>query len=281
MTATLIDGKQLSKLIKEDLKEQISRLPTAPSLAVIIVGTDPASEIYVRNKENACKAVGITAITHKLPTETTKEELSELIQKLNLAPEVNGILVQLPLPKHLNAAEILPLISPEKDVDGFHPLNAGSLMQKNTATFLPCTPKGIIRLIKSVRKDLSGLNAVVIGRSQIVGLPAALLLINENCTVTVAHSRTKDLKTLCKTADILVAAIGKPEFITKEYIKKDALIIDVGINRTEQGLRGDVCLEDALETAAFVTPVPGGVGPMTIAMLLENTLEAYLKQNRP
>lgn len=281
MTATLIDGKQLSKHIKEDLKIKISRLPSAPTLAVIIVGTDPASEIYVRNKENACKAVGITAVTYKLPTETTKEELSELIQKLNNAPEVNGILVQLPLPKHLNAAEILPLISPNKDVDGFHPLNAGSLMQKNTDTFIPCTPKGIIRLIKSVKPDLSGLNAVVIGRSQIVGLPAALLLIHENCTVTVAHSRTKDLKTLCKTADILVAAIGKPEFITKEYIKKDALVIDVGINRTEGGLKGDVNLSDALETAAFVTPVPGGVGPMTIAMLQENTLEAYLKQNRP
>lgn len=281
MTAELIDGKKLAQSIKEKLKEKISHLPSFPTLAVIIVGTDPASEIYVRNKENACKTIGITTETYRLPAETTQKELSELIKKLNNTPEVNGILVQLPLPKHLNAAEILPLISPSKDVDGFHPLNAGNLMQKSAESFIPCTPKGIIKLIKSAKPNLSGLNAVVIGRSQIVGLPTALLLINENCTVTIAHSHTQDLPHLCQTADILVAAIGKPEFITKKYIKPNALIIDVGINRTEEGLKGDVCLNDALEAAAFITPVPGGVGPMTITMLLENTLEAYLKQNHP
>lgn len=281
MTAQILDGKKLAQSIKEELKEKTALLPAAPQLAVIIVGTDPASEIYVRNKERACQAVGILPQTYRLSEKTTREELSQLIDKLNKTPEINGILVQLPLPAHLNPQEILPLISPVKDVDGFHPLNTGKLLQKNTETFIPCTPKGIIKLIKSVKPDISGLNAVVIGRSQIVGLPAAHLLLNENCTVTVAHSRTKNLPELCHSADILIAAVGKPELINKEYIKPDSLIIDVGINRTESGLKGDVCFEDAFNTAAYITPVPGGVGPMTIAMLLENTYEAYLKQNRP
>ncbi len=281
MTAQILDGKKLAQTVKEELKTKIAALPSAPALAVIIVGTDPASEIYVRNKEKACQAVGIAPQTHKLPAETSKEELAALIKRLNNTPDINGILIQLPLPAHLNAAEILPLISPEKDVDGFHPVNVGKLLQKDTETFIPCTPKGIIKLIKSAKPDITGLNAVVIGRSQIVGLPVAHLLLNENCTVTVAHSKTKNLPELCRTADILVAAVGKPELVTKEYIKPDSLIIDVGITRTANGLKGDVNFADALETAAYVTPVPGGVGPMTIAMLLDNTVAAYLKQNRP
>lgn len=281
MTAQIIDGKKLAQSVKEELKAKIAPLSAAPALAVMIVGCDPASEIYVRNKEKACLAVGIIPQTHKLPAETSKEELAALIERLNNNPDINGILVQLPLPAHLNAAEILPLISPVKDVDGFHPLNAGALLQKNAKTFIPCTPKGIIKLIKSTKPDLTGLNAVIIGRSQIVGLPVANLLLNENCTVTVAHSKTQNLPALCRTADILVVAVGKPELVTKEYIKPDSLVIDVGINRTANGLKGDVKFTDALETAAYITPVPNGVGPMTIAMLLDNTFEAYLKQHRP
>lgn len=281
MAAKILDGKALAQTIREELKQKIATLPATPALAVILVGADPASEIYIRNKEKACQTVGITPHTYKLSADTPEEELIQLITKLNNAPEINGILVQLPLPQHLDTQKILQAVSPLKDVDGFHPLNAGLLQQKNPAGFIPCTPKGIIKLLHTAQKDLSGLNAVVVGRSQIVGLPVAQLLLNENCTVTVAHSKTKNLATLCRSADILVAAIGKPEFITKEYIKPDSLIIDVGINRTEDGLKGDVKFADAKDTAAYITPVPGGVGPMTIAMLLENTLEAYLKQNRP
>lgn len=281
MTAQILDGKKLAQAIKEELKEKIKLLPSAPKLAVIIVGADPASEIYVRNKEKACQAVGINTQTYKCPEKTTTEELTKLITDLNNNPAINGILVQLPLPRHLNPQEILSLISPAKDVDGFHPLNAGSLLQKNTNTFIPCTPKGILKIIKNIKQNISGLNAVVVGRSQIVGLPVAHLLLNENCTVTIAHSHTQNLPNLCRTADILIAAIGKPEFITRKYIKPNSLIIDVGINRTENGLKGDVCFKDALNTAAYITPVPGGVGPMTIAMLLENTYEAYLKQIHP
>ncbi len=281
MTAQILDGKKLSQTIKNELKEKIEVLPSAPSLAVIIVGTDPASEIYVKNKEKACATIGIISQTHKLPETTTEAELIDLITTLNNTSSVNGILVQLPLPKHINTQKILQTISPIKDVDGFHPLNISQLQQKNTTPFIPCTPKGIIKLLKHISPNLSGLNAVVIGRSQIVGLPTAHLLLQENCTVTIAHSHTKNLALLCQTADILVVAIGKPEFITKEHIKHDAIVIDVGINRTELGLKGDVYFNDALATASYITPVPGGVGPMTIAMLLENTFEAYLKQTRP
>ncbi|MCM1323568.1 MAG: bifunctional methylenetetrahydrofolate dehydrogenase/methenyltetrahydrofolate cyclohydrolase FolD [Acetobacter sp.] len=281
MTAKILDGKALAQSIKKELKQKIAHLPSAPTLAVIIVGTDPASEIYVHNKEKACLNIGITPKTFSLPENTEENELIALITTLNNTPEINGILVQLPLPKHLNATKILQTISPIKDVDGFHPLNIGYLQQKNPAGFIPCTPKGIIKLLHTAKKDLSGLNAVVIGRSQIVGLPIAQLLLNENCTVTIAHSKTNNLATLCQSADILIAAVGKPELITKEYIKPDSLIIDVGINRTENGLKGDVNFQEAIKTAAYITPVPGGVGPMTIAMLLENTYEAYLKQTRP
>lgn len=280
MTAEIIDGKALAAQIKQQLKEKISRLPKAPKLAVIIVGNDPASEVYVRAKERACQETGIASETHSLSADISAEDLITLIKSFNQNPEINGILVQLPLPAHLNEKEILKAISPLKDVDGFHPLNTGLLLQKDSDVYTPCTPKGIIALIRSVKKDLTGLNAIVIGRSQIVGLPTALLLLNENCTVTIAHSKTKNLASLCQTADILVSAVGRPGFITKNFIKPGALIIDVGITRTPKGLKGDVLFDDALSAAAFITPVPGGVGPMTIAMLLENTYEAFLKQNR-
>lgn len=278
MTAQLIDGKKLAAECREKLKIKISSFPQKPTLAVIQVGDNPASDVYVRNKEKACQDVGITPQTFHLSDSIKEDDLLDLIKKLNQNPEINGILVQLPLPKHLNEKKILSHINPIKDVDGFHPENVGLMIQKNPSTFIPCTPKGIIHLIKSVKSDLSGLNAVVIGRSQIVGIPTAHLLLAENCTVTIAHSKTKDLPQICQTADILVVAIGKPEFITYDHIKKGAIVIDVGINRTSQGLKGDVCTADASQKASYITPVPGGVGPMTIAMLLENTYEAFLKQ---
>ena len=278
MTAQLIDGKKLASNYRLELKEKLSNLPKKPALAVIQVGNNPASEVYVRNKEKACIEVGITPHTHHLPDSVTEEEILNLVEELNQNPDINGILIQLPLPKHLDEKKILSFINPIKDVDGFHPHNTGLLIQKNTSAFIPCTPKGIIRLIKSVQPDLTGMNAVVIGRSQIVGIPTAHLLLAENCTVTIAHSKTKDLAKVCQTADILVVAIGKAEFITKGYIKKSAVVIDVGINRTPQGLKGDVQTEEAKQIASYITPVPGGVGPMTIAMLLENTYEAFLKQ---
>ena len=279
MTAKILDGKALAQQIRQELKQKISTLQSSPSLAVIIVGNNPASEIYVKSKEKACIDVGITPKTYALDENTSQADLLNLINKLNNSKEINGILVQLPLPKHLDTTTILQSITPSKDVDGFHPLNSGYLTQNTNQGYIPCTPKGIIRLIKETNLDLTGLNAVVIGRSQIVGLPIAQLLIQQNCTVTITHSKTKNLPEICKNADVLVSAIGKPEFVTKDYIKPNAIIIDVGINRTENGLKGDVCYQDGLELAQHITPVPGGVGPMTIAMLLENTYEAFLKQN--
>jgi methylenetetrahydrofolate dehydrogenase (NADP+)/methenyltetrahydrofolate cyclohydrolase len=278
MTATILDGKAQALALNLALKAKIQTLPTAPELAVILVGGDPASQVYVNAKKKACLEVGIKSETYHLSEDISEAELIDFIEDLNNSPEVNGILVQLPLPKHLNEAEILNHISPLKDVDGFTALNTGRLLQKSPEAVIPCTPKGVLKLIKSTQTDLSGLHAVIVGRSQIVGLPIAHLLLAENCTVTVAHSKTKDLPDLCQTADILVVAIGKPEFITKAYLKKGAIVIDVGINRTPQGLKGDVLFTDACEVASYVTPVPKGVGPMTIAMLLENTVEAYLKQ---
>lgn len=280
MTAKLIDGKNIAAKTREELKQKITALSKKPELAVIMVGNNPASEIYVKSKEKACTETGIIAHTYHFPDTILEEELLALIDELNQNENINGILVQLPLPKNFNEKNVLNHINPLKDVDGFHPLNTGLMVQKSEDTFLPCTPKGIIRLIKSVKEDLSGMNAVVIGRSQIVGLPTAHLLLKENCTVTIAHSRTQNLADLCRTADILVAAIGKPEMITKDYIKPGTVVIDVGINRTPEGLRGDVKRADAENIASYLTPVPGGVGPMTIAMLLENTYEAFLKQQR-
>ena len=280
MTTQILDGKQLAQQIRTELKQKITLTQASPELAVIIVGNDPASEIYVRSKEKACQEVGIKVETFRLTSDISAEELNELIDLLNNSSAVNGILVQLPLPRHLNPQEILTRIKPEKDVDGFHPLNTGLIIQKQPSAFIPCTPKGILRLIHTVKQDLSGLNAVVIGRSQVVGLPVSHLLLNENCTVTIAHSKTKNLSEICKKADILIASVGKPEFVTEDFIKPDTIIIDVGINRTNDGIKGDVKYDEASEKASYITPVPGGVGPMTIAMLLENTYEAFLKQNR-
>lgn len=277
-TATILNGKQLASNIKTSLKEKISNLKQKPTLAVIIVGNNPASETYVRSKEKACLETGINSKTYKLDENIQEKELLELIDLLNKDNDVNGILVQLPLPSHINTDHILHAITPIKDVDGFHPLNTGLLLKKNPKAFIPCTPKGILKLLHLAKKDLTGLNAVVVGRSQIVGLPIANLLINENCTVTVTHSKTKNLKEICKSADILIAALGKTEFITKDYIKENSIIIDVGINRTTEGLKGDVKFSDAIDLCSHITPVPGGVGPMTIAMLLENTYEAFLSQ---
>lgn len=277
-TATILNGKQLASSIKTSLKEKISNLKQKPTLAVIIVGNNPASETYVRSKEKACLETGINSKTYKLDENIQEKELLELIDLLNKDNDVNGILVQLPLPSHINTDHILHAITPIKDVDGFHPLNTGLLLKKNPKAFIPCTPKGILKLLHLAKKDLTGLNAVVVGRSQIVGLPIAHLLINENCTVTVTHSKTKNLKEICKSADILIAALGKTEFITKDYIKENSIIIDVGINRTTEGLKGDVKFSDAIDLCSHITPVPGGVGPMTIAMLLENTYEAFLSQ---
>ena len=277
-TATILNGKQLASSIKTSLKEKISNLKQKPTLAVIIVGNNPASETYVRSKEKACLETCINSKTYKLDENIQEKELLELINLLNNDNDVNGILVQLPLPSHINTDHILHAITPIKDVDGFHPLNTGLLLKKNPKAFIPCTPKGILKLLHLAKKDLTGLNAVVVGRSQIVGLPIAHLLINENCTVTVTHSKTKNLKEICKSADILIAALGKTEFITKDYIKENSIIIDVGINRTTEGLKGDVKFSDAIDLCSHITPVPGGVGPMTIAMLLENTYEAFLSQ---
>lgn len=280
MTAQLLNGKQLAADIRSRLKEKIAGFAAAPGLAVILVGNDPASEIYIRAKQKACAEIGIRAEAFHLPENTSQAELTDLINRLNNNPEINGILVQLPLPRHLNEKEILLAVAPEKDVDGFHPYNAGSIIQKRAGAFAPCTPKGILRLLDTTGKDLNGLNAVVVGRSQIVGMPAAHLLLNRNCTVTITHSHTQNLQKICQTADILIAALGKPEFITGEYVKPGAIVIDVGINRTENGLKGDVNFAEAAEIASYITPVPGGVGPMTIAMLLENTCEAFFKQHR-
>lgn len=280
MTAQLLNGKQLAADIRSRLKEKIAGFAAAPGLAVILVGNDPASEIYIHAKQKACAEIGIRAEAFHLPENTSQAELTDLINRLNNNPEINGILVQLPLPRHLNEKEILLAVAPEKDVDGFHPYNAGSIIQKRAGAFAPCTPKGILRLLDTTGKDLNGLNAVIVGRSQIVGMPAAHLLLNRNCTVTITHSHTQNLQKICQTADILIAALGKPEFITGEYIKPGAIVIDVGINRTENGLKGDVNFAEAAEIASYITPVPGGVGPMTIAMLLENTCEAFFKQHR-
>lgn len=280
MTAQLLNGKQLAADIRSRLKEKIAGFAAAPGLAVILVGNDPASEIYIRAKQKACAEIGIRAEAFHLPENTSQAELTDLINRLNNNPEINGILVQLPLPRHLNEKEILLAVAPEKDVDGFHPYNAGSIIQKRAGAFAPCTPKGILRLLDTTGKDLNGLNAVVVGRSQIVGMPAAHLLLNRNCTVTITHSHTQNLQKICQTADILIAALGKPEFITGEYVKPGSIVIDVGINRTENGLKGDVNFAEAAEIASYITPVPGGVGPMTIAMLLENTCEAFFKQHR-
>lgn len=273
----IIDGKRISLEIKDELKEKVAKLKEEGMeccLAVIQVGNDPASSVYVRNKKKACEYIGIRSLSYELPEETTEEELLALIQKLNQDTSVHGILVQLPVPKHIVEDHIIKAIDPRKDVDGFHPMNVGALTIGERG-FVSCTPAGIIQLLKRSDIDIEGKNCVVIGRSNIVGKPMALLMLRENATVTIAHSRTKNLKELCKTADILIVAIGKPKFITAEYVKEGAVVIDVGIHRNaENKLCGDVDYEDVASHTAAITPVPGGVGPMTIAMLMHNCVEA-------
>ncbi len=286
MTAHLIDGKQIAAEIRGDVKlkvdERIQRGLPIPGLATVLVGENTASQVYVRNKQKSCAEVGIRSFGHTLPADASQEEVEALVHKLNADPEVNGILVQLPLPAHLNEERVLSAIDLSKDVDGFHPLNIGRLAQKGREPlFIPCTPSGVMVLLEKAGARLSGANAVVLGRSNIVGMPVALLLVRADATVTICHSKTRDLPTLVRQADVLVAAIGRPEMVRGDWLKPGAIVIDVGINRVEDAsapkgsrLVGDVAFEEALDVASAITPVPGGVGPMTIAMLLQNTLRA-------
>lgn len=273
----IIDGKAISAQIKDELKEKVARMKAEGKqvcLAVIQVGNDPASSVYVGNKKKACAYIGIESLSYELPEETTQEELLSLITELNARKDVNGILVQLPLPGHIEEDAVIRAIDPKKDVDGFHPQSVGALCIGEPG-FVSCTPAGIIQLLKRSNIEIAGKECVVIGRSNIVGKPMALLLLRENGTVTVAHSRTKDLKQVAKRADILVVAVGKPKMITREYVKEGAVVIDVGIHRNENNkLCGDVDYEDVAPVCSAITPVPGGVGPMTIAMLMNNCVES-------
>jgi methylenetetrahydrofolate dehydrogenase (NADP+)/methenyltetrahydrofolate cyclohydrolase len=279
MAAKLIDGKKVSETIKLKIREEIQEKNIKAGLAVVIVGNDPASRVYVNNKKKACEFCGIASYEYALPEETQMEELLSLIDILNADAKVNGILVQLPLPKHLNEYEIIQRISPIKDVDAFSMVNVGKIMA-GAYNFLPCTPAGVMELLKSEGISPSGKECVVIGRSNIVGKPMAMLLLHENATVTICHSRTQDLAAVCSRADILVSAVGKANFVTNDMVKPGAVVMDVGINRNDEGkLCGDVDFENVREIASYITPVPGGVGPMTIAMLMQNTLKAYKLQN--
>ena len=276
MSAQILDGIVFSAEIKEDVKRRVAAMKeqgVIPGLAVILVGDDPASEIYVRNKGKGCEETGILSRTIRMNAAVTQEELEAEIDRLNLDPAIHGILVQLPLPGHLDEAAALAKILPEKDVDGFHLINAGHLMT-GTEGVTPCTPKGALYMIRSTGEDLSGKEAVVIGRSNIVGKPMAMLLLQQNCTVTLCHSRTKNLAEHTRRADILIAAIGKAGFVTADMVKEGAIVIDVGINRVDGKVCGDVDFEKVKEKAGWITPVPGGVGKMTIAMLLSNTADA-------
>ena len=278
--AQLIDGKLISTQIKDELKEEVTQLREqgiTPCLAVIQVGNDPASSVYVNNKKKACAYIGIESLSYELEDEVTQEELLGIIEELNQNEMVHGILVQLPLPRHIDENAVIEAIAPSKDVDGFHPETVGN-MCIGTRGFLPCTPAGIIQLLKRSDIEIEGKECVIVGRSNIVGKPMAMLLLRENGTVTITHSRTKDLKEVTKRADILVVAIGKPRFITKEFVKDGAVVIDVGIHRNEKNqLCGDVDFDDVVEKVSAITPVPGGVGPMTIAMLMNNCVETVRK----
>jgi len=280
MPTVIMDGKAVSTAVKDRVRERVAELAgrgIQPSLAVVIVGDDPASRVYVNNKKKACEYTGIQSEEIALPADTTQDQLMEVISTLNNRKDINGILCQLPLPSHLDEKQVVNAISPEKDVDAFHPFNVGKIMlgDIDEQSFLPCTPAGVMELLKAYDIAVSGKNCVVVGRSNIVGKPQALLLLRESGTVTVCHSRTSDLKKVCREADILVVAIGRAKFVTADMIKPGAVVIDVGMNRDENGkLCGDVDFEAAKETAGLITPVPGGVGPMTIAMLMENTLRA-------
>lgn len=278
----IIDGKAISTQIKDELKEQVAEMKAKGitlCLAVIQVGADPASCVYVRNKKKACEYIGIESLSYELPEETTEEQLLDLIRELNARKDVNGILVQLPLPKGLNEEKILDEIDPLKDVDGFHPMNVGNLSIGRKG-FVSCTPAGVIQLLKRSGIEIAGKECIVIGRSNIVGKPMGMLLLRENGTVTTAHSKTKNLQEVTKRADILVAAVGKPRMITADYVKEGAVVIDVGIHRNEDNkLCGDVDYESVAPKCSAITPVPGGVGPMTIAMLMKNCVESYSLQN--
>lgn len=280
--AKIINGKQVSANVRAQVRDEVAELVNKgiqPGLAVVIVGNDPASRTYVNNKKKACADTGIYSEEYALPETTTQEELMALVDKLNHKKNINGILVQSPLPKGLDEEAVVEAIAPEKDVDAFHPDNVGRIMIGNYH-FLPCTPAGVIELLKSEQIEIAGKNCVVIGRSNIVGKPMAMLLLHNNGTVTICHSKTKELKEICQNADILVSAVGKAGFVTADMIKPGAAVIDVGMNRNAEGkLCGDVDYEEAEKVAGYITPVPGGVGPMTIAMLLKNTLTAAKLQN--
>lgn len=290
MTATVIDGKAFATKVREQVAEHVARLKEengiTPGLAVVLVGEDPASQVYVRSKGKQTVEVGMNSFEHKLDVDTSEEDLLALLDKLNADPAVHGILVQLPLPGHLNEDLVINRIDPAKDVDGFHISNVG-LLGTGQKSMVPCTPLGCLMMLRDHHGSLSGLNAVVVGRSNIVGKPMANLLLRDSCTVTIAHSRTKEIEALCKTADIVVAAVGRPEMVTGDWIKPGATVIDVGINRIdapEKGegktrLVGDCHYESCAEVAGAITPVPGGVGPMTIACLLANTLTACCRAN--
>ncbi len=276
MTARIIDGKSIAKELRESLAPRVAALKEqgiTPGLTVIVVGDDPASAIYVRNKERACVKLGMNSQVLRFPAETTQEEILNTVRLLNQDDSVHGILVQLPLPQHIDEQAVLRAIDPDKDVDGFHAMNAGRLMNGEPG-FVACTPKGVMRLLEVSGVELDGKNAVVVGRSNIVGKPMALLLLQKNCTVTIAHSHTKDLTAVTRSADILVVAVGRAGFITGDMIKPGAAVMDVGINRVDGKVVGDVDFESVKEVASCITPVPGGVGAMTIAMLMENTVEA-------
>lgn len=272
--ATVIDGKAISAKVRAEIKAEVDKMTVKPGLAVVIVGEDQASKVYVRNKAKGCEEVGFYSEVHELPESTTEAELLALIERLNADEKIDGILVQLPLPKHLDEKIVINAIRADKDVDAFHPINTGKIMIGDY-DFLPCTPAGVMRLLKETGVEVSGKKCVVVGRSNIVGKPQAMLLLQQNGTVTICHSRTADLKKECLEADILVVAIGKAKFITGDYVKPGAVVIDVGMDRDENGkLCGDVDFASAEPKASAITPVPGGVGPMTIAMLLTNTLKA-------
>ena len=291
MSAELLDGKAIANEIKQELGEEVAKFiedtSVVPCLAAVLVGEDPASQVYVRNKQRACERVGIDSQLHRLPAETTQAELLDLVDQLNASSEVHGILVQLPLPGHIDATKVLDAIDPAKDVDAFHPDNVGRIAQ-GRPRFLPCTPHGVQQILHRSNIPVSGQHVVVVGRSDIVGKPLAMMLVQRdstlgsaaaNATVTVCHSRSKELSAITREADILVAAVGQPKLITADMVKPGAAVIDVGINRTDEGLVGDVDFDGVREVAGHLTPVPGGVGPLTIAMLLRNTLTAAATQN--
>ena len=278
----IIDGKKIAETLRQKLKKEIieikSSFKSVPGLTVILIGEDPASKIYVRNKEKFSKEIGINSEVIKYPENIEEKEVLNKIIELNKNKKVSGILVQLPLPKHINKQKVIETILPEKDVDGFHPINVGNLSSGYDSK-IPCTPLGCLILLKEVEKNLSGKHAVVIGRSNLNGKPMAQLLLKENCTVTITHSKTKDLKSQCNKADIIIAAVGKPKLVKGDWVKKNAIVIDVGINKTSDGIVGDIDFNEVSKVARAITPVPGGVGPMTIACLLRNTVECFKRAN--